>query len=153
MPTTKDALSGDPGVSAYFSLELEGKATGYFTEVSGLGSENEVIEHKIMGSDGNTEAVRKVPGRLKWQDITLKRGITTNLDIWDWRQEVVNGNVTTARINGSIVMYSQEGDPIARWDFEKGWPSKVSGPTPKSDSNEIAMEELVVAHEGIERVM
>ncbi|KAB2860401.1 MAG: phage tail protein, partial [Anaerolineae bacterium] len=93
-----------------------------------------------------------VPGRLKWGDVTLKRGITANMDFWDWRKMVEDGNVTSARKDGSIIMYDQEGTEVARWNFEKGWPSKISGPSVKSDSNEIGIEELTIVHEYIARV-
>jgi phage tail-like protein len=151
MPAGSDARDGDPLVSCYFGVEI-GPMKGYFTECSGLGSETEVVEMKVMGS-GNQEIVRKIPGRLKWGDITLKRGITTNMDIWDWRKQVEDGDVTGARTNGTITMYDQEGTPVAQWNFEKGWPSKVSGPSIKSDSNEVAVEELTIVHEFISRVM
>lgn len=151
MPAGTDALEGDPLVSAYFAIDLAGGASGFFTEVSGLGSETEIVEMKIMG-ENNTEIVRKIPGRLKWGDITLKRGITTNMDMWDWRKMVEDGDVVGARKNGSIMMFDQEGTEVARWNFEKGWPSKISGPAPKSDGNEIAIEELTIVHEFIERV-
>lgn len=152
MPTTNDALTGDPLVSFNFEVKIEGKLSGYFTECSGLGSETEVTEHKIVGS-GDREAVRKVPGRLKWGDITLKRGITANMDMWTWRQAVVEGKVGTARSNGSVIMYDQAGTAVAQWDFQAGWPSKISGPSVQSDSSAIGVEEVVIVHEGIIRVM
>lgn len=151
MPAGNDAVSGDPLVSFNFSLEVSGAVSGYFTEVSGLGSEHEVIEHKIMG-DSSKEVVRKIPGRLKWGDITLKRGITANMDMWTWRKQVEDGSVSSARKDGSIMMFDQEGSIVARWDFKAGWPSKVTGPTPKSDSNEVGIEEMVIVHEFITRV-
>ncbi|MCB9437246.1 MAG: phage tail protein [Anaerolineales bacterium] len=150
MPAGSDALSGDPMVVHNFGLELAGKVTGFFTECSGIGSESEVTEHKVVGPNGQ-EIVRKIPGRLKWGDITLKRGITSNMDMWDWRQMVAEGTVSSARIDGSVVMYDQEGTEVARWNFEKGWPSKISGPSVKSDSSEIGVEEITIVHEGIER--
>lgn len=151
MPAAKDAVKGDPLVSFNFAIEVTGVISGYFTECDGLGSESEVIEHKIMGPGGK-EAVRKIPGRLKWGDVTLKRGITANLDFWDWRKQVEDGLVDKARRDGSIIMYDQEGTEVARWNFEKGWPSKISGPSVKADSNEIGVEELVIVHEYISRV-
>lgn len=151
MSVAKDAVTGDPIVSFNFGVELSGKATGYFTECSGLGSETEVIEHKVVGENGK-EFIRKIPGRLKWGDITLKRGVTTNLDMWEWRQQVVDGDVKGARKNGSIVMYDQDGTEVARWDFEKAWPSKISGPTAKSDDNVVSIEEFVLVHEFIKRI-
>jgi len=149
MPASKDAVSGDPLVSFNFAIEVSGIINGYFTECSGLGSETEVVDHKIV-KDGK-EIVRKIPGRLKWGDITLKRGVTTNLDFWDWRKLVEDGNVAKARKNGSIMMFDQEGKEVARWNFAAGWPSKISGPSVKSDGNEVSVEELTIVHEGIER--
>ncbi len=151
MPAGTDALDGDPLVSCYFSIDVAGTIQGFFTECSGLGSETEVVEMKIMG-ENNTEIVRKIPGRLKWSDVTLKRGITGNMDFWDWRKQVEDGDVFSARMNGSIYMYDQEGTVVAQWDFEKGWPSKISGPSVKSDSNEVGIEELTIVHEFIKRV-
>src|SRR4051812_46499902 len=106
MPAAKDAVAGDPLVGFNFGIEVSGIIQGYFTEAAGLGSETEVIDHKIIGKDGK-EIIRKIPGRLKWGDVTLKRGITTNLDFWDWRKMVEDGKVSNARKNGSIMMYDQ----------------------------------------------
>jgi phage tail-like protein len=150
MPTSVDTGREDALAGFMFALDLGGKIEGYFTEVSGLGSENEVIESKVTGKGGK-ETVLKVPGRLKWGDIVCKRGITSNMDMWKWRKLVEDGKVGDARTNGSIVMYDQLGEEKARWNFFHGWPSKISGPTPKTDSNEIGIEELTIAHERIER--
>jgi len=151
MPTGKDASAaeGDPIVGFNFGLNLSGVIVGYFTEVSGLGSENEVIEHKIT-SEGK-EMIRKIPGRLKWGDITLKRGVTSSMDIWQWRKQVEDGTVNSARKDGSIMMYDQEGTLVSQWDFERAWPSKLSGPSLKSDDNSVAIEEVTIVHEYITR--
>jgi phage tail-like protein len=141
----------DPLVGFHFSVEVQGVVTGYFTECTGLGSEHEVIEHNVVTEKG-MEVVMKIPGRLKWENIVLKRGITSNMDIWDWRKQVEDGQVTDARHDGSITMFDQELNPVARWEFKRGWPLKVTGPQPKSDSNEIGIEELTIAHEYITRV-
>jgi len=125
--------------------------TGYFTEVSGLGSEQEVIEHKVVNEKG-VEVVMKIPGRLKWENIVLKRGITSDMQIWDWRKKVEDGDVSGARADGSVTMYDQALTAVARWEFKRAWPVKVTGPSVKSDSNEIGVEELTLAHEYISRV-
>ena len=148
--TTADPFSGDPLVSAHFMVSIDQFAQGFFLEVSGLGSETEVTEHKLVDKGGNS-IVRKIPGRLKWSDITLKRGITKNMAFYDWRKIVEDGDVDKARANGTIMMMDQKGDPIAEWTFDMGWPSKVSGPSLKSDSNEIGVEEIVIVHEGVRR--
>ena len=150
MPAVVDTGREDPLVGFNFAIDVSGKIKGYFTEVSGLGSEHEIIEHKVVDVKGH-EVILKVPGRLKWGDIVLKRGITSNLDLWNWRKEVEDGGVDKARMNGSIIMYDQTGKEQARWNFLQGWPSKISGPTPKSDSNELGIEEMTIVHEYIKR--
>ena len=141
----------DPLIGFNFGLEIQGAVSGYFTEVSGIGSEHEIIEHKVVDDKGR-EMTRKIPGRLKWGDITLKRGITSVMDVWDWRQQVEEGDAAGARKNGSITMLDRNYNEVARWNFEFGWPSKVTGPSLKSDSNEFGIEEMVIVHEGIKRV-
>jgi phage tail-like protein len=140
----------DPLVGFHYAIEVEGKVSGYFTECSGIGSEHEVIEHKVVDTKGR-EQIMKIPGRLKWENITLKRGITDNMDIWSWREEIVQGKVDGARRNGSVIMFDQQLSEVARWNFENAWPVKVSGPTVKADSNEFGVEELVLTHEGLYR--
>ncbi len=141
----------DPLVAFNFALELQGTVTGYFTECGGIGSENEVVEHKVVNDKGQ-EIVQKIPGRLKWQDVTLKRGITDNMQIWDWRSLVEKGDMSGARKTCSIIMFDRNYKEIARWNFENAWPSKVTGPNVKADSNEFGIEEITLVHEGMWRV-
>lgn len=142
----------DPIVSAWFGLEFQNQIVGAFRECTGLGSENEVVEYKASGPKGEY-VVKKVPGRLKWNNITLKRGITEkSMDMWDWRKLVEAGKIDDARKNGSIVMFNQKGDQIARWEFVNAWPSKITGPSANAQNNEVAVEELELTHEGYSRV-
>jgi phage tail-like protein len=145
------ARKSDPLVGFHYAIEIQGTVSGYFTECGGLGSEHEVIEHKVVDEKGR-EVIQKIPGRMKWQDITLKRGITDNMDIWEWRKQVEDGDMETARHNGSIVMFDQSFQEVARWDFERAWPLKVTGPQLQSDSNAFGVEEMVITHEGLTRV-
>lgn len=147
----KSGRDTDPLVGFNFGLELQGTITGYFTECAGVGSESEVIEHKVVNDKG-MEIVQKIPGRLKWQDVTVKRGITADMQIWDWREMVEKGQMDQARKTCSIVMFDRNYEEVARWNFENAWPSKVSGPSVKSDSNEIGVEEVTLVHEGMDRV-
>ena len=141
----------DPLIGFNYQLLLEGKAAGFFTECSGIGSEHDIVEHKVVDDTGH-EIVRKIPGRLKWQDITLKRGITENLDLWEWRDQVVKGAITDARQNITINMLARDYESVvASWNFANAWPSKVTGPALKSDSNEFGVEELTIVHEGMSR--
>jgi phage tail-like protein len=146
----KSGRESDPLIGFNFRLEIEGKLAGYFTEASGIGSEHEIVEHKAVDDSGH-EIVQKIPGRLKWENVTLKRGITDAMDIWDWRKLVEDGKMGDARTNCSIIMMDRNYEDVARWDFVNAWPSKVSGPSVKSDSNEFGVEEVTLVHEGMMR--
>jgi phage tail-like protein len=145
-----DTLTEDPLVGFNYMLELEGAVAGYFTECGGIGSEHEIIEHKVVDKQGH-EIVRKIPGRLKFQDVTLKRGITSDMQIWKWRDDIIKGDVKTARKNVTITMLDRTYQPVAIWHFNNAWPSKVSGPQLKSDDNSFGVEELTIVHEGMYR--
>jgi phage tail-like protein len=120
---------------------------GFFKQVSGLGSENEVVEFRD-GSDPNV--VHKLPGRLKWPPIVLKRGVTSDTSLWQWRRLVETGNVNDARTSGKLILFDR-GNAIATWRFVNGWPAKISGPELSGEGTDIAIEELVIAHDGMLR--
>ena len=141
----------DPLVAFKFGLEISGKLTGFFTSVGGIGSESEVVEHKIVSEKSET-IIQKLPGRLNWTEVTLKRGVTSNIDIWNWRKLVVDGKVADARTNCSIIAYDQTQKEIARWNFENAWPSKVVGPELDSSSTNYMIEDVTIVHEGMVRV-
>ncbi|HEU5383684.1 MAG TPA: phage tail protein [Ktedonobacteraceae bacterium] len=145
------ATEKDPLVSSWFGVEFQGQVVGAFRECTGLGSENEVVEYKASGERGEF-VIKKVPGRLKWNNITLKRGITDSMDMWKWRKLIEQGKISEARKNGTITMYNQQGDAVAKWNFTNAWPSKLTGPSANAANNEVAIEELEITHEGYERV-
>lgn len=142
-------MPNDPLVSYHFFIDA-GEVQGAFRECGGLTSESEVIEDTTADKDGKS-LTRKLPGRIKYENITLKRGITNDMAIWEWRKEVEEGNIEQARRNGSVVLYDQANSEVARWNFEEGWPTKVSGPSLNAGDNEIAVEELVIAIEKLIR--
>lgn len=142
----------DPLVAFKFGLEIEGKLTGFFTTVGGIGSESEVVEHKITNPDTGETIIQKIPGRLAWTEVTLKRGVTSSIDVWDWRQQIIDGNVEDARTNCSIVAYNQANEEIARWNLDNAWPSKVTGPEMDAGSTDYMVEEITIVHEGMSRV-
>ena len=75
----------DPLTGYHFYLELDGIAEAQFRECSGLDSESNIIEVKHAAKGGVT-VIQKVPGELKWSNIVLKRGITGDMALWEWRQ-------------------------------------------------------------------
>jgi phage tail-like protein len=133
-----------------FHVELDGIDIGAFKEASGVDSETEIVEYKETTKDGKM-LIRKLPGAMKWSDITLKKRIDTKKDLWDWRKEVEQGDIDAARRNGSIVLYDSTAKEVARWNFMNGWPSKWKGADLNAGENAVAVEEITITHEGLER--
>ena len=124
--------------------------TGFFIKCSGLSSENKVIEEKRM-ADGNKEIVFKQPGRLSWGEMKLDRGITTDMQMWEWRKLVVEGSVTAARKNATLTLLDMSGNPGAEWTIINAWPSKVEGPSFKADDDSIGIESMTLVYESFSR--
>ena len=133
-----------------FHVELDGIDIGAFKEASGVDSETEIVEYKETTKDGKM-IIRKLPGAMKWADITLKKKIDTKKDLWNWRKEVEQGDIDSARRNGSIVLYDSTSKEVARWNFLNGWPSKWKGADLNAGENSVAVEEITITHEGMER--
>jgi phage tail-like protein len=131
-------------------VELDGIDIGAFKEASGVDSETEIVEYKETTKDGKM-LIRKLPGAMKWTDITLKKKIDQKKDLWDWRKEVEQGDIDSARRNGSIVLYDSTSKEVARWNFMNGWPSKWKGADLNAGENAVAVEEITITHEGLER--
>ncbi|MFG1817776.1 phage tail protein [Kribbella sp. NPDC049174] len=146
MPQTGQRV--DPYRSFNFLVELDGIAQASFTECSGLGSTTEVIENR-EGGDNTT--VRKLPGKTTYTDITLKWGATSSIELWQWRLQIVQGQVV--RKNGAIVVYDLANrTEVVRWNFDRAWPTKWEGSAFNAKGSEILIETLVLAHEGLARV-
>jgi phage tail-like protein len=141
----------EPRTVSHFELKLGGhEVVGVFRECTGMDSETEVTEHKSTDAKGHPQ-VRKVAGALKWSNITLKRGVDSNRKLWDWRDEVIKGGPDKARIDGTISLLNYDGSKILTYKFLQGWPVKYGGVTLNASSNDIALEEIVICHEGLSR--
>jgi phage tail-like protein len=137
----------DPYVNFNFLVEIDGIARGAFHEASGFDSSVDVIEHREGGKNMTTQ---KVPGLTKHGNITLKWGVTEDTSLDDWYQQVLDGDVK--RRHGSIVMLDRKGEEVARWDFVRAWPTKYTLPSFNAEGNDIAIQSMEIAHEGIRRV-
>ena len=140
----------DPLIGAHFALDVDGVVSAFFKEASGFNNASEVVTHQAVDGQGRT-VLQKIPGTLTWDDIVLRRGITDDKGLWEWRQKVIDGQVAQARANGSIIMYNSEGGEVARFNFANGWPSGWKGPDVSSEDQSVAIEEITIAHEGLER--
>jgi phage tail-like protein len=140
-----------PRPSSHFRLSLGGRENvGMFRECSGLDSETEVIEQKSVDANGQP-VVRKVPGATKWSNIVLKRGLDEDLELWKWRDTVIKEGPEQARVDGEIELIDYTGETIATYSVLQAWPLKYAGSSLNASGNEVAVEELHICHEGLER--
>lgn len=133
-----------------FTLEIGGVEMASFRKCSGVEAETETIEYKEATKDGRM-IIRKVPGAMKWSDITLERRLDESKALWEWRKQVEDGDIDGARRDGSIVIKDSQKNEVARWNFESGWPSKWTGAELDAGANDVATEKVVITHEGLHR--
>jgi phage tail-like protein len=136
----------DPYVNFNFLVEIDGIRRAAFQECSGFDSTVDVIEHREGGANTTT---RKIPGLTKYSNIVLKWGMTDDVDLYNWHRRIVDGAIE--RKNGSIVLLDRSGRELARWNFVRAWPSKWDGPNFTAEGNDVAIETLELAHEGVAR--
>lgn len=134
----------DPYRVYNFLVEIDGITRAGFRECSGLDTTQDPIEYR-EGNEGLT--TRKLPGLNTYSNISLRWGITDDAELWEWRQQVMNGQVE--RKNGSIVLLDDTGEEKARWNFREGWPTKWTGPELNATGTDVAIETLEIVHEGI----
>jgi phage tail-like protein len=137
----------DPYRVYNFLVEIDGITRAGFRECSGLDSSQDPIEYR----EGNEKSLsaRKLPGMVRFSNITLKWGITDDAELWEWREKAVVGKVE--RRNFSIVLLDDAHEEKVRWNFREGWPTKWTGPSFNATGAEIAIETLEIAHEGVKK--
>ncbi|MBE7169601.1 MAG: phage tail protein [Williamsia sp.] len=129
----------------HFKVEWKGKNVG-FSEASGLTQEVQMIEYR----DGNSPdySTIKMPGLRKFNNITLKRGIAKgDNDFFKWLNTVKLN--TIERRDLTISLLNENHEPVMVWKAHNCFPVKVEGPGLKANGNEVAIESIEIAHEGI----
>ncbi len=130
----------------HFQVDWHGAKIS-FTEVTGLVMEREKIEYRHSDSkDFNKIAM---PGMVKNSNITLKRGkFQGDFDFNTWLEDVANDRVGGRR-DVTIRLLNEKHEPVAAWTAARCFPVKVTAPDLKSDANEVAIESIEIAHEGL----
>lgn len=138
----------DPYRAYNFKLIIDKIADGHFTEVTGLGVKVERISYREAG---NSAIVRAVPGRVTYSSVTLRYGLTSTTEIWDWLMLSAGGRVD--RRTAHILMLDPTGiNEVMRWTLTNAWAEQWHGAVLDAMSHELAIETLVLAHEGLQRV-
>ncbi len=129
----------------HFQVQWGGTRIG-FSEVTGLTIENEVIEYR-EGSSPEYNKI-KMPGLHKFGNITLKRGIfASDNDYFNWLNTVKLN--TIERRDLIISLLNENHEPVVSYKVKQAWPVKLQAPDLKSDANEVAIESIELAHEGL----
>jgi phage tail-like protein len=139
VPTT------DPVLQANVQLEIDGVGVvANFTSVSGVASEVEIVDNPYVNEQGKIY-IAKLPGKPKTQTITLKRGLTVANELWEWHNNVMNGQPD--KRNGSAVFMNTAGEPMLRYDFTNAMVSKISLSEGGATTSGVQIEEATLACE------
>lgn len=122
----------------------QSSAAGGFSECSGLEISMDIEEYK---EGGNNVTILRFPTRIKWTNLKLKRGMAVADDLWNWHYSFVQGKIV--RRDGVVTLQDEQQNPVKRWSFTRGLPIKWTGPSLNATSNNVAIEELEIAHEGL----
>ncbi|HVU55784.1 MAG TPA: phage tail protein [Puia sp.] len=139
-------MANYPMPKFHFSVEWPGGTTIGFTEVTGLTQESDVIEYR-EGSAPEFHKI-KMPGLQKLSNITFKRGtFPGNTELSDWFNTISMNTVT--RQNVTVKLLNEQHQPVLVWKVYNAWPVKIQSSDLKADGNEVAIETMELAHEGI----
>ena len=131
----------------YFSVDIPNVGENLpFRELSGLEAETQVIEYRA----GNSKVFStvKMPGLAQNGNVSLKKGVfDSDNQFWDWYKTIKMN--TIERVAVTIKLLDQNGDPTMVWTLKNAWPTKITSTDLNAEGNEVAVETLELAHEGI----
>ena len=117
-----------------------------FQEVSGLDVEAQPIEYRA--GDNPVFSVTKMPGIKKYGNVTMKKGVfKADNKFWDWFNQIKMN--TIKRVPVTISLLDEAGSPTMVWTLTNAWPTKITGTDLKAEGNEVAVETIEIAHEGL----
>jgi phage tail-like protein len=139
----------DPYRNFRFRVEIDGIQTAAFSEATIPDSTTDSVDYR-EGTDAPVQ--RKLSGLTKYGNITLKKGLTDSMELYEWRKQVEQSGAAKARKNMSLILIDEEGNDKARWDIVEAWPTKYDPSDFSAKGNEVVIETFEVVHEGITRV-
>jgi phage tail-like protein len=129
----------------YFQVKWD-SAVLSFEEVSGLDVEAQSIDYRH--GDSPVFSAIKMPGLKKYGNVTMKKGVfKSDNKFWDWFNQIKMN--TVKRVPVTISLLDEEGKPTMVWTLTNAWPTKITGTDLKAEGNEVAVETIEVAHEGL----
>jgi phage tail-like protein len=129
----------------HFSVKW-GDQTMSFQEVSGLDIQSEEIKYRA--GDSKQFSVIKMPGLVKYGNVTMKKGVFVGDNkFWEWLSQIKMN--TIARVAVTISLLDEDGKETMIWTLQNAWPTKISSTDLKSEGNEVAIETIEIVHEGL----
>jgi phage tail-like protein len=138
----------DPHGGYFFDLEIGNLSLAHFNEATGLKTSTTIFE---IEEGGVNHMVHKLPGQSRYENIIMKFGVTGSVDLLEWRNMILKDQFDDPELkrNGAIILRSNDGEEVMRWEFVDAWPVSYEGPTLNSGSSEIAIETFEFAHHGL----
>jgi phage tail-like protein len=130
----------------FFSVRFGDDGTAAkFQDVSGLDSQGKPIEFR----HGNSPSPIKMPGLQKVGNVTLRKGIFVgDAKFWAWYNEIKMNTIKRQTV--AVNVLDESGAPQLVWNFTNAWVTNITAPDLKAEANEVAIESMVLAHEGID---
>jgi phage tail-like protein len=139
---TKGSLSPDSVTENFFKIKIKGVEVGRFRECTGIAME---VEMKDYNEGGNNGFVHKLPTRIKYPNLVLKRGVTHESALLDWIEET---RKQARQSELTVTLMAAGNREVRQWAFQNAYPVKWTGPNLNSGGNAIATETLEIVHQG-----
>jgi phage tail-like protein len=139
----------DSRIGHSFGLEFDGITIKAITEVTGLKMQQDVVEYRQNGFDGEYQ-IRRLPGRHKTPDITLTRRLTADQNFDHWVENCRDGQRADVRKGGAIIVFDDHGNPIKRYKLINTRPKSLEISSLKAGDTLYLSEKLILSCESIE---
>ncbi len=144
------AAPPDDLTAARFELTIDGHSIAVFSELVGISSS--VQTEGLLVTKRKGTVLKKLPGKRTPPTVTLRRGMTRNIELAAWHELVILGDVAAARKNVSLTMYNTKGDPVVRYHLTNAWPAKLEIGALKAGASSVLTETVTLVSEFMQRV-
>jgi phage tail-like protein len=148
-------MPADPYRNFKFEVEVGGFTRAGFSKVTGLTETTEVIDYR---EGGENETPRRLPGQTTFDPVVLERGMSIDKDFQEWRKAVydvdqVDGAQGDDNFRRTIIVYlkNKAGTRVKKWVVHRAWPSIESEADLDGGANDVLIESLTLANEGVKR--
>jgi phage tail-like protein len=136
-------------LALHYDVEINGIDMATFSECSGLGL---TMQSDKVEEGGVNHTTRKLPGRSDFTNITLKHGVTSSTELFNWIMEAMNGRIERKTVTIHVLEVAKSTTEMTHWQFMRAFPVKWTGPSFQVSSSAVAVETLELAHDGFNKI-